>query len=127
LHDDKITANEVDRIKQHIAQDGKLDWDDVNFLVELLADANEVCSEFDDLFFPVLREVLLADGQVGLDEQFQLLRLLYADGNVRDSEKQFLKELHRDAENVTPEFTQLCETALECPASDWDLGGKPRS
>lgn len=66
---------------------------------------------------------MLSDGKIGLDEQFQLLKMLYSDGEVRQSEKDFLMELYREAEDVTPEFTQLCESALNCPATDWLVGG----
>ena len=123
LNDGKITTNEVERIRSHVSADGKLDKDDVKFLVNLLSEAKEVCAEFDDLFFPVLREQMLSDGQIGLDEQFQLLKMLYSDGEVRQSEKDFLMGLYRDADNVTPEFKQLCETAFNCPETDWDVQG----
>ena len=127
LSDDKITFDEVNKIKAYIQQDGQLDYDDITFLVKLVADAKEVCPEFDVLFFPAMRRVLLADGKIGMDEQYQLLRMLYADGKVRESEKRFLQDLYNSVDEVTPEFEQLCETAMACPVSDWDVGGRARS
>ena len=121
LNDGSITPNEVERIKSHVASDGKLDFDDVKFLVGLQAEAKSVCPEFDEIFFMALREELLRDGKITLDEQFQLLKMLYSDGEVRECEKTFLMELYRDCEEVTPEFTELCETALNCPAKDWKI------
>jgi uncharacterized tellurite resistance protein B-like protein len=126
LSDGKITADEVDTIKAHIEQDGQLDYDDVTFLVNLLADAKDVCPEFDALFFPTLRQVLLEDGRIGLDEQYQLMKMIYSDGSVRECERDFLRDLCDTADEVTPEFKQLCETALNCPETDWDVGGTPR-
>ena len=126
LTDNKITPDEVGRIKAHIEQDGQLDYDDVSFLVNLLADAKEVCAEFDELFFPTLRQVLLEDGKIGFDEQYQLMKMIYTDGVVRESEREFLRDLCDSADEVTPEFKQLCETALNCPSTDWDVGGTPR-
>lgn len=126
LDDRKITPNEVDRIKAHIEEDGKLDYDDVSFLVSLLADAKEVCAEFDELFFPTLRQVLLEDGKIGFDEQYQLMKMIYSDGSVRESEREFLRDLCNSVDEVTPEFKQLCETAYNCPDTDWDVGGVPR-
>jgi len=93
LADKKITRDEVALIGEQIRSDGRLDLDDVKFLVELLAGADEVCPEFDKLLFPTLKEVLLRDGAIGLDEQFYLLKLLYSDGHVRECEKAFLREL----------------------------------
>jgi uncharacterized tellurite resistance protein B-like protein len=124
LRDGKITDGEVELIRQYIDENGSLDLDDVKFLVELLSNAREVPPAFDALFFPALKEVLLADGRIGMDEQFYLLKMLYSDGNVRESEKQFLRELRREAQETTPEFDSLCEAAFAAPASNWSVGGK---
>jgi hypothetical protein len=124
LRDGRITDDEVEVIRDYIHQDGKLDLDDVKFLVELLSDAREVSDKFDDLFFPALKEVILADGQIGQDEQFYLLKMLYSDGHVRDSERKFLLELRREAKHVSPQFEALCDVALQAPATNWSLGGR---
>ena len=126
LADRKITRDEVSLIARQIHTDGRLDLDDVKFLVQLLADAEEVCPEFDDLFFPAFKQVLLGDGQIGFDEQFYLLKMLYSDGHVRDSERQFLKELRDEAAEITPEFENLYATALASPARNWSVGGRGR-
>jgi uncharacterized tellurite resistance protein B-like protein len=124
LSDGKITDCEVAVIRDYIEENGTLDLADVKFLVELLGDAREVSPSFDALFFPVLKEVLLADGKIGQDEQYYLLKMLYADGNVRESEKQFLRELLNETKEVTPEFQALCETAFNAPSANWSVGGK---
>jgi hypothetical protein len=124
LRDGTITDEEVDVIRDYLRDKGSLDIDDVKFLVELLSDAREVPPEFDELFFPALKEVILADGRVGQDEQFYLLKMLYSDKRVRESEKQFLRELRNEAKEITPEFESLCEEALRAPATNWSVGGR---
>ena len=124
LSDGKITANEVEIIKDHMAANGTLDIQDARLLIDLMKEANEVCADFDEMFFPCLKQIILQDGQVGLDEQFELLRLLYSDGVVRDCERRFLTDLYQSADHVTPEFKQLCETALNCDDENWSLGGE---
>jgi hypothetical protein len=124
LHDEKITDDEVRVLQEYIASDGKLDMQDVRLLVELLSDAKEVCPAFDELFFPALKEVLLADGRIDPNEQFYLLKMIYSDGHVRDSERKFLQDLRAEVREATPEFEQLCETALAAPASNWNVGGR---
>jgi hypothetical protein len=126
LRDGKITPNEVGVIENYIAEDGRLDYADIKFLVGLMKEAGSVCSEFDNLLFPTLRQVILADGEVTMDEQYLLLQMLYSDGEVRDCERGFIAELYRDVENVTPELKQLCETAMETSGKQWELGGKSR-
>ena len=127
LNDRKITEKDVEVIRAHVWEDGCLDLSDVRFLVELLSDADEVCPEFDELFFPLLKRVVLADGRVGYDEQFYLLKMLYSDGHVRESERRFLQELLRDATEVAPELQALCDTALAADSRCWGVGGSCRS
>ena len=103
-----------------LMQDGKLDLEDMKCLVGLLSDAREVCPAFDELFFPALKEVVLEDGQIGLDEQFYLLKMLYSDGKIRPSETQFLLELRESVQDITPEFEALCETALTAHPTNWE-------
>ena len=38
----------------------------------------------------------MEDQQVGQDEQYYLLRMLYSDGRVTDRERQFVAELQRE-------------------------------
>jgi hypothetical protein len=126
LNDDKITEDEVEVIRKYIEEDGKLDLNDVKFLVGLLSSAKEVCQEFDDLFFPVLKEVLLKDGKITMDEQFYLLKMLYSDGHVRDSEREFLFELREELDEIAPEFEALCDQIMTVPSRGWSVGGRPR-
>lgn len=126
LKDRKITKDEVGVIRDYINSDGQLDIADVRFLVELLSEAKEVCPEFDELFFPALKQIILADGRIDQGESYYLLKMLYSDGHIRDSEKQFLLELRQEAQEVPPEFEALCDEALEAHPTNWDVGGVSR-
>lgn len=113
LQDGKITVNEVAEIRKHIEADGILDFDDVKFLVKVLASADEVCEEFDELFLPLLRQVFIRDGKIDSDEQEVLIEMLCAGGRVRESELQLLRDLQVESTEITPGFQKLCEVALE--------------
>lgn len=121
LSDGKITSNEVAALKEYVNEDGVLDYQDIKFLVGLMKEAKSVCGEFDELLFPAMRDVFLADGEIGIDEQYLLLQMLYSDGEVRDTERKFISELYRDVDKVSPEFHHLCETALNTDAKGWSL------
>ena len=41
-------------------------------------------------------------------------------------ERDFIVDLFHDVQNVTPELEQLCETAMSCADTNWELGGKQR-
>ena len=123
LSDNRITPNEVNLIAQYLTSDGKLDIEDLKFLIDLQVSASEVCKEFDEVFFPVLKRVILDDGVVGSDEQFYLLKMLYSDGHIRPVEKQFLQELRDELDEVSEDFEELYQTALSMPERNWDVGG----
>ena len=124
--DGKITPVEVAELKAHIHADGHLDHDDVKLLVGVAANCREVCAEFDEIFFPLLKEVLLADNQITPDEQYYLMKMLWGDGRVRPAERKLIQDLRAAVKNPTPEFLELCDRAMETPASDWDVGGVSR-
>lgn len=111
LKDRCIRPDDVALIRACVNADGKLDLADVKLLVELLCEATDVCPEFDKLFFPVLRDVLLADGQILADEQYYLLKMLYFNDRVRECEREFLRQIKQEVE-PSPAFEQLCETAF---------------
>jgi hypothetical protein len=121
LLDKRITEHEVRIIKDSIEQDGQLDMEDVKFLIQMLSESTEVCAAFDDLFFPVLKKVLLRDGRILDDEQFYLLKMLYSDGHIREREKQFLAELRLEAEEVPAAFDELCEIAFKARPRNWSV------
>ncbi len=123
LEDRRITPREVQVIQDYIVEDGKLDLDDVRFLVELQTSANDVCEEFDDLFFPVLKGVLLEDGRIDHSEQFYLLKMIYGDGEIRPSQLRFLKELRDEATEVPAEFDEFCKIAEKAHPTEWRLDG----
>lgn len=124
LTDQRITDCEVDTIRAYVDQNGKLDLDDVKFLVSLLSEAREVSPGFDALFFPALKQVILADGLVGLDEQFYIMKMIYSDGRIREQEKQFLRELQAEVQETTPEFDAMCEAAFSAGTTNWCVGGR---
>ena len=123
LSDRKIDDAEVPQIRAHLYADGVLDMQDVKLLVELYCRATEYCAAFDDLFFSVLEEVILADGEIQPSEQFYLLKLIYSDRVIRDREKDFLTRLRQKATRTTPEFEALCDEALSAHPTAWSVGG----
>ena len=112
LIDDAIEDPEVRVIRDHVKGDGRIDLDDLKFLVELHCEAKRVCAAFHQLLFAAMKEHILEDGVVFLSEQFYLLKALYADGEIDDEERAFLRDLKRETREVTPEFEAMCERVL---------------
>ena len=124
LADGQITADEVDKVREELAVDGQIDYDDVKLLVELYVQAKGTCEEFDDLFFEVLESVFLSDGQIDGYEQFFLLKMLYSDQVIRERERQFLQRLQSQLSAPSDEFAELCATALSASPTGWNVGGR---
>jgi hypothetical protein len=122
--DGNIGDDEVVSIRERISADGQIDIDDVKLLVELYCNAENRCPDFDELFFSVLEQVFLADGQITPSEEFYLLKLLYSDREVREPEREFLRRLRRQLPVRSASFDSLFETAMEAPAKNWSVGGR---
>ncbi len=119
LADRHVSDTELPLIREQLYADGELSQDDVKLLVELYCGTQEPSPSFSRLFFAVLEEVLLADGEISASEQYYLLKMLYSDRVIRDEERAFLGKLRTKLPNRSPEFESLCQTALGAPSKNW--------
>ena len=123
---DKISADEVPLIRQKLNEDGQLDLEDVKLLVTLYCETKSRAPAFDELFFSVLEQVLVADGQITPSEELYLLKMLYSDREIREPEREFLRRLRKQIPNRTASFEALFDTAMDSPSKNWSVGGVPR-
>jgi hypothetical protein len=112
LADGQIDETDALLVQEMLYDDGQLDLDDVKLLVEIYCGARNRSAAFEKMFFSVLEQVFLTDDQVQLSEQFYLLKMLYADGQITANERDFLRRLQGACKQRTPEFDALCEAAL---------------
>ena len=110
-------------LKKELTEDGKIDLDEIRFLMDLRtlagkrakAKKKNVDPAFDLLFFKLLYDELMADGQIDKAEAGWLREVLFADGKIDKNEKAFLQKLKKAARDKTcPEFEKLYE---ECMAA----------
>ncbi len=126
LADGQIGDEETARIRETLAEDGKLDADDVKLLVELYCQADTRTAEFDRLFFSVLEGVFLSDGQIQPSEEYYLLKLIYSDREITEPEREFLRRLRKQMPERSESFERLFDTAMNSPSKNWSVGGVPR-
>jgi hypothetical protein len=107
-----IGDEETGFIRAHLRDDGRIDLDEMRFLVELYCEADKVSASFKTFLLEALKEHILADGEIIISEQYYLLKALYADGKVDDEERRFLHELRQEVTKPSPEFDQLYEEVL---------------
>jgi hypothetical protein len=120
LADGRIDDHEVELICRELYDDGKLDKEEVEFLIALRNDAQAVCPAFEEFFFEALKYHVLADGYIDADEAAWLRKMLLAEGKVDEREKRFLRELRHHANRVSPEFQQLYDECM----TDGTAGGR---
>jgi hypothetical protein len=113
LADGQVDDAEALLLREMLFEDGQLDLDDVRLLVELYCNARQRSTAFEQLFFTVLEQVFLSDGEVQPSEQFYLLKMLYSDRDISSAERDFLKRLQAKSAQRTPEFDRLCADALQ--------------
>src|SRR5207249_165445 len=64
LADGTIEDHEVAILRQELYADGKIDQEEVEFLIALRNEAREVCPSFEEFFFQAIKENVLADGVI---------------------------------------------------------------
>jgi uncharacterized tellurite resistance protein B-like protein len=107
LADGTIDDHEVELIRRELYADGKIDREEVDFLIALRNEARAVCPAFERLFFEAVKQNVLTDGSIDAAEAAWLRRMLFADGQIDAQEKQFLRDLKNEAQQVSAEFQQL--------------------
>ena len=114
LADDKIAEKEVKVLKKELWADGKIDKDEVNFLIDLRNTAKKkkasgrINPVFEKFFFKAVTAKVVTNGIISSAETKWLRTMLFADGKIDANEKKFVMSLKRKATKVAPEFEKLC-------------------
>ena len=118
LADGVIDDTEVKILKKELWADGKIDKDEVEFLIDLRnlaqkkAKKGKLKSAFEKLFFKAIEENVLADGTIDDEEARWLRAMLFADKKIDANEKKFLARLKKAAKSTSPAFDKLYEECL---------------
>src|SRR5579872_1070891 len=115
LADGQIDDKECAALKKELWADGKIDKNEVKFLIELRNAAQkkakavkaEVNPTFTRLFFKAIEDNVLKDGVISSDEAKWLRKMLFADGKIDDDEKKFLTKIKKAAKKTSPAFDAL--------------------
>ncbi len=119
LADGKIDDAEVKMLRKHLWEDGKIDMEEVRFLIDLRNAAQKkakgkkpVNPKFEQLFFKAISENVLKDGSIDTREAKWLREMLFADGKIDPGEKKFLARLKKGAKKTSAEFDRLYEECM---------------
>ena len=118
LADGVIDDTEVKILKKELWADGKIDKDEVEFLIDLRnlaqkkAKKGKLKSAFEKLFFKAIEQNVLADGSIDAEEAHWLREMLFADKKIDANEKKFLGRLKKGAKSTSPAFDTLYEECM---------------
>jgi uncharacterized membrane protein YebE (DUF533 family) len=118
LADGVIDDTEVKVLKKELYADGKIDKQELAFLVELRnaaqkkAKGEPLSGAFENFFFKVLQDEILADGAITAKEANWLRTVLFADGKIDDGEKKFLQRLKKSATKTSSQFNALYDECM---------------
>ena len=118
LADGVIDETEVKVLRKELWADGKIDRDEVEFLIELRnaaqkkAKGGTLSPAFETMFFKAIQDNVLEDGVITGKEAGWLRKMLYADKKIDENEKRFLKKLKNQAHKTSPAFDALYNECL---------------
>ena len=120
LADGVIDDTEVKVLKKELWADGKIDQDEVEFLIDLRNLAQKKAKakkkglkpKFEKLFFKAIEENVLADGTIDDEEARWLRAMLFAAKKIDANEKKFLARLKKGAKSTGPAFDKLYEECM---------------
>jgi hypothetical protein len=118
LADGVIDDTEVKILKKELWADGKIDQDEVEFLIDLRNLAQKKAKKgrlkpaFEKLFFKAVEQNVLADGSIDAEEARWLRTMLFADKKIDANEKKFLARLKKAAKSTSPAFDKLYDECM---------------
>src|SRR5690349_11772026 len=116
------TGDELEVLRRELYAGGKLDRPKADFLVELHKRVQHMTPAFDQFFYQVIKDHILAEGRISAEETSWLRRMLFADGKIKDEERKFLHELKGEAKETSPEFETLFKESMKVPQEQHTSG-----
>ncbi len=124
LADGRIDGQEIERLHRELYADGKIDRAEADFLVELHKRVQRpVSPAWEKFFYQAIKDHVLADGSIDVEETTWLRRMLLEDGRIDDVERKFLHQLKGEAKNVCHEFEALYTECMKQPPPPHTSGG----
>jgi hypothetical protein len=111
----KVDGKELELLSKRVYAGDKISRQTADFLVELHKRVQHRTPAFETFFYQALKDHILANGRVGVEQSAWLRRMLFADGKIDDEERKFLHELNGEAHQVSPEFKALFEESMKQP------------
>ena len=127
LRTGQIGGQEIERLQNELYADGKIDRAEADLLVELHKRVQRPTGHaWDKFFYKAIKDHVLADGSIDVEETEWLRQMLWQDGQIDEQERKFLHELRGEAKQVCREFEELFAECLKQPIPPHTSGGGGR-
>lgn len=118
----RVDGHHLEELRRQLYAGGKIERREADFLVELHKRVQHRTPAFERFFYQAIKDHILANGRIDVEETTWLRRLLFADGKVKDEERTFLHELKGEAGPVCREFQVLFEESMKSPPEQHTCG-----
>lgn len=111
----KVDSGHLDELRMAVYASGKVGRPQADFLVELHKRVQHPNPAFEHFFYRAIKDHVLVDGRIDVEETAWLRRMLFADGRIKDEERKFLHEVKGEAKYVSREFESLFAECMKEP------------
>jgi uncharacterized tellurite resistance protein B-like protein len=122
LANGRVDGPELEALRRHLYAGGKIERREADFLVELHKRVQHRTPAFQKFFYQAVKDHILADGRIDVEEAAWLRQMLFADGKIDDQERKLLHELKGEAKHVSPEFESLFAECMKAPQEQHTCG-----
>jgi hypothetical protein len=110
----RIEGQTVERLRNELYADGKIDRAEADFLVELHKRFERPTGPgWEKFFYQAIKDHVLADGVIDVKETAWLRQWLGHDGRIDANERKLLLQLRGEATHTCPQFEDLCKEVLK--------------
>lgn len=115
LANGRVDTPELELLRTTLYSGGKINREAADFLVELHKRVQRPNPAFEKFFYRAIKDHMLADGKIGVEETAWLRRMFFADGKFQDEERTFLHELKGEAKHFSQDFEILFHQSTLLP------------
>jgi hypothetical protein len=115
LANGRVDDHELAALRRQLYAGGKINRRGADFLVELHKRVEHRTPAFEHFFYQAVKDHVLADGRIGVEEATWLRQLLTSGRWIKDEDRRLLHELRGEAREVSPEFQALFAESMKRP------------
>jgi len=115
LANGRVDTDELELLRTTLYSGGKINREAADFLVELHKRVERANPAWEHFFYRAIKDHMLADGKIGVEETAWLKRMFFADGKFQDEERKFLSELKGEAKHFSQAFDILVHESMKLP------------